>query len=181
MTRRAILPRVCVRMHSRIVAELYTASKRPRAHHRTATSLSAARRPNRQMKRKVLLILLLLFAAIQFARPNRANPTGGRPFDGPENVKAIFTRACFDCHSNETRWPLYSEVAPFSWLVANHVEEGRRKLNFSTIAPDRIPFDEVCQEMEAARMPMKSYLLVHWDAKLTPEEVKAVCAWAADQ
>ena len=80
----------------------------------------------------------VLFFGIQLVRPERANPpvaAGDRiesHVNVPPEVKAVLTRACADCHSNETRWPWYSEVAPASWFVADHVREGRDSLNFST-------------------------------------------------
>lgn len=132
------------------------------------------------MNRRILLGVAGLFAVAQLVRPERTNPPERQPVPAPRHVAATLRKACYDCHSNETRWPFYSHVAPFSWLVTNHVKEGRRKLNFSTIRADRVPFEEICGEMRAGRMPMSSYTLVHRDSVATAEETKAVCAWAEE-
>jgi hypothetical protein len=138
------------------------------------------------LTRWVLLLFLVSFIAAQAVRPDRSNPA---PPPGasllthatPE-VAAILERACRDCHSNETRWPWYTNVSPTSWLVANHVHHGREHFNYSHWAS--IDEDEqdsllggMCSLAERGRMPLPSYLLLHRDAKLSPAEVKTLCAW----
>jgi hypothetical protein len=98
---------------------------------------------------------------------------------------AILQRSCWDCHSNETRWPWYSRVAPVSWLVAEDVEDGRRHANFS--AWDRYDakdsdevMEEVIEVMEEAEMPIWQYTLVHGDAKLSTDERERLIAWARE-
>src|SRR5688572_19601769 len=79
-----------------------------------------------------LLGILLLLVAIQFVPVDRVNPPVEAEVPALANVRAILRRACYDCHSNETVWPWYSQVAPVSWLVVRDVREGREELNFST-------------------------------------------------
>jgi hypothetical protein len=102
----------------------------------------------------------------------------------PQNIEAVLSRACADCHSNETNWPWYTNVPPVSWLVASHVQGGRSHMNFSewnTLqaqpggAGDRL--QGICKEIQSGGMPLTSYLLIHWNAKLTSDDIRAVCEW----
>jgi hypothetical protein len=137
--------------------------------------------------RWILLAFLVVFIAAQVYRPDRSNPaaTPGASLMAlatPE-VAAILDRSCRDCHSNETRWPWYTNVSPVSWLVANHVQHGREHFNFSEwTAIDEDDRDKllggVCSLTERARMPLPSYLLLHRDAKLSPADVRTLCAWS---
>ena len=93
------------------------------------------------MRRKTIgysaIFLAILLAAIQFIQPDRTNPPINpsatfKAIAGPgSEIGAIVDRACRDCHTNDTQWPLYSRIAPISWLVANDVKQGRAHLNFS--------------------------------------------------
>jgi len=87
-----------------------------------------------------------------------------------------------DCHSNHTVWPWYSSVAPMSWLVAKDVRNGRGKMNFSEWG--RIPeskqearLEAICEEIKEGEMPLKEYLLIHSDAKLSEQDKDALCNW----
>jgi heme-binding protein len=136
--------------------------------------------------RWVLLLFLVLFIGAQPFRPDRSNPApvpGASliPHATPE-VAAILDRACRDCHSNETRWPWYTNVSPASWLVANHVHHGREHFNYSQwTSIDEDDQDKLlggmCNLTERGRMPLPSYLLLHRHAKLSPADVKTLCAW----
>jgi hypothetical protein len=100
----------------------------------------------------------------------------------PPPVLATLRRACFDCHSRETRWPWYARVAPASWLVAHDVTGGRRQIDFSSWSRynpyDRADMlDKMCDMTMKGRMPMWQYRLIHREARLTPREVTALCAW----
>lgn len=130
----------------------------------------------------VALVLVVVFVAIQFVPVTRENPTDGQPFEAPPAVVAIVKRACFDCHSNETVWPWYARVAPASWLVAHDVEEGREHLNlshFAAYSADKraAKVDEMLEEIEGGVMPPSQYLLLHSDAKLTPEDIRILKEW----
>jgi hypothetical protein len=83
-------------------------------------------------------------------------------------------RACFDCHSNETVWPWYAYVAPVSWRIANHVYDGRRRLNFSEWDRPNENEERIVEDMTSGRMPLWDYLLLHPEAKLTQAEQQAL-------
>jgi hypothetical protein len=142
----------------------------------------------RKVLKWTLVAIGVPFLLIQFVRPERANPQ----FDPawsleartgmPADVAAIFNRSCRDCHSNETRWPWYSNVAPVSWLVADDVTEGRRQLNFSEWA--RYTPDEAAARLtymaftvREHAMPKPSYLRLHPGARLSHDEIERLCAW----
>jgi len=135
------------------------------------------------------LLILVLFVAAQAYRPDRTNPSvdqsktlGASGRVTPE-AAAILERSCNDCHSSETRWPWYSNVSPVSWFLKNHVDEGRRELNLSewgTYAARKRErkLHEICEQVEAGEMPIKSYLPLHPSAKLSDEDRRVLCDWA---
>ena len=146
--------------------------------------------------RKVLkgaaAILFLLFAGVQLVRPARVNPTdvAGQSLEEharvPPEVAGVLKRSCMDCHSNRTDWPWYSNVAPASWFVIDHVNHGRRHLNFSQWGEyDRRRADDllndICRTAKSGFMPLDSYTLVHRSAHLTPADVKTLCDWAGTE
>ena len=133
--------------------------------------------------------LAVLFAGAQFVRPSRTNPAAepGRSLEEhvavPPEVAEVLERSCADCHSNRTRWPWYSRVAPASWFVADHVNHGRRHLNLDDWARygPRESADmlrHICHEARVGSMPLGSYTLLHPRARLTPRDVQALCGWA---
>ncbi len=137
----------------------------------------------------IAIVLIVGFVVIQFIRPDRTNPpivqaeTIEATTQVPENVHAILKRSCSDCHSNETTYPWYSNIAPFSWLLADHINEGRRELNYSvwntyTAKKKRHKMDEICEQIQSGEMPHNQYLWLHTDAKLSEDDKKILCAWA---
>ncbi|MEE8443468.1 MAG: heme-binding domain-containing protein [Dehalococcoidia bacterium] len=102
---------------------------------------------------------------------DRANPPirGEPPWDSPA-TRTLVVRACFDCHSNETEWPWYSNIAPFSWVVQNHVDEGRDKLNYSEWPQSQEEADESAETVREGEMPPRDYLFLHAKARLSPTE-----------
>ena len=134
------------------------------------------------MKRTIIALCIIIIG-IQLIPVKRTNPAVVYDFDGPSKVKAILQRSCYDCHSNETEWPWYSHVAPISWMVAHHVEDGREHLNFSEWEAMREMGwirSEIFEEVTEGKMPLKSYLLMHSDAKVTDEELAALKEWAGE-
>lgn len=143
------------------------------------------------MKRIAKIIAVIVFAAfigIQFFRPDTANPpivpeqTLGANANVPETVRSIFARSCNDCHSNETKYPWYSQIAPASWFLADHIKEGRKELNFSewetfNAQKKRRKLEEICEQVQTREMPLPSYLWIHRNAKLSDEEIKIICDW----
>jgi len=148
---------------------------------------------NKQLPGKILkwtaIVLAVVFAGLQFIRPARTNPPidetrtlQARSSMRPE-VAAILNRSCNDCHSHQTRWPWYSNVAPVSWFVINHVNDGRGNVNFSDWAQysareQQGLLKQMCREAKSGMMPLGSYLRLHGDAKLSGEDVKMLCDWA---
>jgi uncharacterized protein YxeA len=137
----------------------------------------------------VAVILVVGFIGIQFYRPDRTNPavvqaeTLEATTQVPENVAGILKRSCNDCHSNQTVYPWYSNIAPFSWALADHIEEGRRELNFSVWntyndKKKRHKLDETCEQVMNGEMPHNQYLWIHSEARLSEEDKKVLCAWA---
>jgi len=121
---------------------------------------------------KAIVILIVGFVLIQlvpYGRNHTNPPVQAEPqWDSPE-TRALAKRACFDCHSNETVWPWYSNIAPISWLTQRDVDEGRQKLNFSEWnRPQKA--DEVIEVIQKGEMPPKIYLLTHPQARLTQAE-----------
>ena len=100
----------------------------------------------------------------------------------PEDVKLILSKACYDCHSNQTTYPWYSYVAPASWLVAKDTKEGREELNFSNWADlskrKKIKIlNEMAEEIEKKNMPLEVYTVIHKDAILSEEEIQTISNW----
>ncbi|MGE0104463.1 MAG: heme-binding domain-containing protein [Blastocatellales bacterium] len=135
-----------------------------------------------------LIGLVIILAAIQVVRPDRTNPpvspvkTMKANLEVPADVEAIFQRACYDCHSNQTVWPWYSNIAPVSWFVADHVREGRGELSFSEFGdyPAKKAdhkLEEICEMVEKDEMPLASYLILHGDARLSEADKQAICGW----
>ena len=137
--------------------------------------------------RWILAIVLLTVVGIQFVQPDRTNPrvapSASLLTKTPPEITALLDRSCRDCHSNDTRWPRYSYVAPMSWLVASHVHEGRDHFNYSEwtayTSDDQDKFlGAMCSLAQRERMPLPSYLLIHRGAKLSPDDVRMLCAWS---
>ncbi|WP_300672894.1 heme-binding domain-containing protein [Soonwooa sp.] len=133
--------------------------------------------------KKVITVLLVAFIMIQFFPIDKTNPEINPQMDfvntkkPPIAIAKIMKTSCYDCHSNETRYPWYADIAPASWFLKNHIDEGRKKLNFSgwaTYEPKSQvhKLDECIEMVEKDNMPLESYILGHSDAKLTPEAKK---------
>jgi hypothetical protein len=147
------------------------------------------------MKKKLKWVLaggLVVFGALQLFNPSPANPPVKKDFIAaahpPAAVAAAIRAACYDCHSYETVWPLYSRIAPVSWLIASDVNEGRKHLNFSDwpAEPNRVAkqLDRINEVVDYKEMPLKKYTLLHPAARLTEAQRKAILDWTgatADQ
>jgi len=140
--------------------------------------------------KKILLGAVFALVVIQFIRPARnVATTGPGPNDitvlhpTSREVTAILAKACYDCHSDRTRYTWYAEVQPVGWWLADHVKEGKRELNFSEFGaytPARAfrKLRAVDRMLQKNKMPLASYTLLHRDAVLTPDEVKMLIGWA---
>lgn len=140
--------------------------------------------------KKILLILLIAFIAIQFFRPEKNIQTTAsandltKHFEVPNDVQNILYRACYDCHSNHTNYPWYANVQPVAWWLDDHIQEGKKELNFSEFASFRLrrqyhKFEETVEQVKDGVMPLESYTVIHREAKLTPQERELVANWAS--
>ena len=137
----------------------------------------------------LLLAAIIVLVVIQFFGPARTNPTAAPSLaleshvQVPPNVKTLLDRSCVDCHSNNTHWPWYSRVAPVSWFVIDHVNNGRTELNLSEWGrydkrQQSHNLDDMCELAREGDMPLSSYTPLHPGSKLTADDVKTLCDWA---
>lgn len=128
-------------------------------------------------------VVAVLFLIIQFVPVDRTNPPVGAEVVAPAEVISVLRQSCYDCHSNETTWPLYSRIAPASWLVAKDVREGREAVNYSTWgrhdAEEQAEKQwETWEDVEEGEMPMRIYTVMHPSAKLTAQDRAVLREWA---
>jgi len=137
--------------------------------------------------KKILLGILIIIVLIQFIRPEKNDSNENindisTVMDVPENVQEIIKTSCADCHSNTTKYPWYSEIAPASWYLASHVNDGKKHLNFSEWAgynknqKEHI-IKDLKKELKSKEMPLNSYLWIHKEAVVSPEQYKILLDW----
>ena len=136
----------------------------------------------KKLLKGIALGALVLLLAVQLVPVERSNPPAKVEISAPAEVRTLLERSCFDCHSNHTRWPWYSYVAPVSWFVAKHVHDGRDDLNLTEwplMDTEKQLFflGEMKDKIKSRKMPLKSYLLVHWGARLSDEERSQLILW----
>lgn len=135
-------------------------------------------------RKKILVALFAVILGAQFVPLPRDNPPIRRDIEAPANIKTLLHAACYDCHSNETKWPWYAWVAPASWLLVYDIQEGREHLNFSewdllTDVKDLAhKYEEIAEEVEEGEMPLAIYPPLHPEARLTPSQRQTIVAWA---
>lgn len=136
----------------------------------------------------VLIVLLVIFGVMQFFTIDKTNPKVDKAKDlismtnPPDDVEKMLRSACYDCHSNETKYPWYSNMAPVSWFLKDHIDEGREHLNFSVWGdyPEKKAnhkLHECEEEVEEQEMPLSSYTWTHGDAKLSADQRKTLANW----
>ena len=141
------------------------------------------------MGRKILLIVIIILVVIQFIRPARNISTTPSAHDisteytVPDSIKNIMAVACNDCHTNNTRYPWYANIQPVGWWLQNHVNEGKRHLNYSEFTSlekkkQYKKMDETAHEVKEGDMPLNSYLWIHHDAELTQAQKDMIVNWA---
>jgi hypothetical protein len=139
--------------------------------------------------KKILLGLLGVLIIIQFIKPAKNQSSAVTPddifanFQAPDSTKQLIQTACYDCHSNNTIYPWYAEIQPVAWWLADHVNEGKSELNFSEFAsykPKKADhkLEEVIEMIQEGEMPLKSYTLIHGDAKLSEAQKTGIITWA---
>lgn len=137
--------------------------------------------------KKIVLGFLVVLILIQFIRPEKNESSDmtnhiSQVVDIPSEVNEIIKTSCADCHSNFTKYPWYSEIAPVSWYLAQHVNEGKEHLNFSewtSYNQDQLNhiLKDLNEELEEHKMPLKSYLLIHDEAIMDDVQYKTVLNW----
>lgn len=139
--------------------------------------------------KKILIYAIVILVLMQFYRPTRNNyPVNatqqiGAVVNVPENVQEILKRSCNDCHSNQTQYLWYHNIAPLSYGVAYHIYEGKKHLNFDEFNSynDRKKnhtFEEIAEVVKSGEMPMKGYVLFHPKAALTQDDKNVLVNWS---
>jgi hypothetical protein len=143
--------------------------------------------------KKALICLVTILVAIQFIHPekNESNDQTrniSTKYAVPNDVQHLLSISCNDCHSNKTRYPWYNNLQPVAWMLANHVTDGKRHLNFSNfvampIAVQNHKFEDIVETVEKKEMPDGSYTLfgLHKEANLTDEQRELIINWAKTQ
>ncbi|UTW61622.1 heme-binding domain-containing protein [bacterium SCSIO 12741] len=138
--------------------------------------------------KKVWIGLVVVLIGIQFIRIDTSNPESVLEQDflystnPPSEIGNLIKTACYDCHSNNTVYPWYAQIAPVSWLVGHDIDEGREHLNFSEYGswdPEKKEhkLEECAEELEEGEMPMEIYVVMHGEADLTSEQRESLIGW----
>lgn len=140
------------------------------------------------MRNKIIFSLILIFVGMQFFRIDTTNPKV-EPFNDfisinncSSEITGILKAACYDCHSNETSYPWYSQIAPVSWWLKDHINDGRKHLNFSNWGEYSSKkadhkLDECVEEIEEGEMPLNSYTWTHRNAKLSSDQKEQLMSY----
>ena len=163
----------------------------------TTPSPAVPPRKNRGLVRTLGWVLLVAFVAIQFFQPHKNNQSMDATHDiatvvpVPDSVHQLLKAACYDCHSNHTNYPWYSNIQPLGWWLKDHIEEGKGHLNFQEFAlvkgNARFPtpadrqihkLEEVIETVKDGEMPLKSYTFIHGEARLSQQQLQSITAWA---
>jgi len=140
------------------------------------------------LAKKIVIGIMVIFIGIQFFQPlqNQSAEISDdhieRIYAVPQNVKGLLQSSCYDCHSNNTRYPWYNRIQPAAWYMAGHIKEGKEELNFSdfgtyTNRKKRNKFRSMSNQVRDEKMPLSSYVLIHQNAKLTQEEKQILMKW----
>lgn len=138
--------------------------------------------------RKTWIFLLIVVLVIQFIQPEKNIAEGpsendiSQVYAISDGIHQTLTQKCYDCHSNNTRYPWYYYIQPIGWWLAAHVYEGKEHLNFSefrTYKADKAEhkLEEIVEMVEDRAMPLKAYVLLHPHTEITTEDEKAISAW----
>ena len=139
--------------------------------------------------KKTMIGLLILLIVIQFIQPakNVSNAVTADDFNTiypiPDSVQKVLQKACYDCHSDNTRYPWYNNIQPVAWWLNDHINEGKRELNFSEfgkrpLAKRANKLKKLAKEVQEGGMPLDSYTWMHKDAVLTEAEKTMLINWA---
>jgi hypothetical protein len=133
------------------------------------------------MKKKIvlgafigLLVGGILIQFLPYGHDHANPPVAAEPQWDNQQTRDLVTRACYDCHSNQTTWPWYSNIAPVSWLIQHDVDEGRSRLNFTEWNQPQREVDNAARQVQRGAMPPSYYGIMHPTANLTPDEKQAL-------
>ena len=140
------------------------------------------------MRNKILIGIIILLVLVQFIQPLHNNGTAEAATDithiipVPDTVMSLLKVSCYDCHSNHTEYPWYSKITPVNWWLNNHINEGKRELNFSTFSTGSFKrkdkkMKEIDEQIDKHEMPLDSYLWIHTNAKLNDAQRKLIIDW----
>lgn len=138
--------------------------------------------------KKIFYILLLAFVIIQFFQIDKTNPPVDETKDflkinnTPEAIATQIKASCYDCHSNESKYPWYSNIQPIAWFLKNHIDEGREELNFSEFGTYKAKrqahkMEECAELIEKDEMPLSSYTIIHKDAVLDASQKELLISY----
>ena len=143
------------------------------------------------MKRfkKILLGLVVVLIVIQFVQPTKNKSAEilttdlTKTMNVPDSLQRILRISCYDCHSNNTNYPWYSNIQPFGWLLARHVRGGKEDLNFSefgsySVRRQKSKLNGIANSIRDETMPLSSYAIIHKDARLSNKEKEILMIWA---
>lgn len=144
-----------------------------------------------KLRTKIILGIIAVLLLIQLIRPSKnigeiyTENHINKVVDVSADVDQILKTSCYDCHSNNTNYPWYTNIQPVGWMMANHVHEGKEELNFSEFKPYPLKkqlhkLDEVVEMVEDKHMPISSYLWMHKEAKLSEEQTQKLINWAKE-
>ena len=145
----------------------------------------------KKILKRTFQILLVAFIVIQFFHPAKNQAEGisnndiTKLYAVPADVQTILKTSCYDCHSNNTVYPWYAKIQPVAWWLNDHIEEGKKEINFSEFASYRIgkqyrKLNEVNEQIKKGEMPLDNYLWIHSDAKLSDQQKITVTNWVND-
>ena len=140
--------------------------------------------------KKIMIAILVVFVIIQFVQPQHNKSDKVLPTDitntinVPDKVLDVFKNSCYDCHSNNTRYPWYVYVQPMGWILANHIKDGKANLNFSEFGSyskrkQANKLKSIAESIKDGSMPILSYTIMHTDAKLSEENKKLITDWTS--
>lgn len=146
----------------------------------------------KKILRYILFSILLFLVIAQFFPIDKNNPDSEPALDylaiqkPPQDIAIMIKAACYDCHSNHTKYPWYTNVAPFSWWIKDHIDHGRKHLNFSewgsySAKKAKHKLEECVEFVEETKMPLMSYWVVHPEAKMTEEQRASMVQWFKDK
>jgi len=143
-------------------------------------------------RRRLILFVVIVLIGIQFIPTNRNTSTVlletdvSKSFTVPIKVQDIFKRSCYDCHSNNTVYPWYNKIQPISFLLENHIKEGKKELNFSIIGSYskrklKGKLKSIKSQISDNEMPLWSYTLIHQNTELSDKDKTLIKLWANQQ